>query len=482
MDKMIRQYIQKIILERSENVYKSIFKDIDDYFSTLKFTPENIDKLVKNKPELEKKADKYKEIVKRKLNKILSQYNMSEDDMLSVIAIGVSKGGTTEAVLEGLQILYDKESEAGFDRAKADGRSKFAQNFDQKLQNAWKKEANKHPEYWKSFETWHGINAFKQGEENKEPKALIKAFIDIMTGQYYKTSSDDFSTYGWDGTKNQTSKTKVNPGIIKITNNTHPLRKVICVKIKGDIKFAGSHDILTQWTQLAKEKDANFQKYADFSTLMSKGGIEGLITGPDDKLLGGGDPYNEIVVKNWKLDNYVILPPTIINEFSFEKEYHRAFPIINAIIKANSMSNDINDFILNQYKYVGPVSRYARSGIYNTLMVDFNFLLRCIAKENDRITKALQTMKLRFKKLDHLLTFSQYLQPYNVFDQNNNNITENIQKFRRAIEIMKYMTKQVTDRSHKIKPYVRAGIATTHLPWEKHQKTAKSIEEFKRNT
>ena len=142
MDKMIRQYIQKIILERSENVYKSIFKDIDDYFSTLKFTPENIDKLVKNKPELEKKAAKYKEIVKRKLNKILSQYNMSEDDMLSVIAIGVSKGGTTEAVLEGLQILYDKESEAGFDRAKADGRSKFAQNFDQKLQNAWKKEAN----------------------------------------------------------------------------------------------------------------------------------------------------------------------------------------------------------------------------------------------------------------------------------------------------------------------------------------------------
>jgi len=36
---MIRQYIQKIILERSENVYKSIFDDINDYFSTLKFTP-----------------------------------------------------------------------------------------------------------------------------------------------------------------------------------------------------------------------------------------------------------------------------------------------------------------------------------------------------------------------------------------------------------------------------------------------------------
>jgi len=477
---MIRQYIQKIILERSENVYKSIFDDINDYFSTLKFTPEKIDKLVKNKPELEKKADKYKKIVKRKLNKILDQYNMSEQDMRSVIAVGESKGGTTETVLSALQMLYDKESGSGFERAETTGRSKFAKRFDQILQNAWKEEANKHPEFWESFETWHGINAFKEGKESREPKALIKAFIDIMTGQYWKTSSDDFSTYGWDGTKNQTSKTKVNPGIMQITNNLSPIKQVICVKIKGDIKFAGSHDILTQWTQLAKEKDADFQKFADFSTLMRKGGIKGLITGPDDKLLHGADPYNEIVVDNWKLDNYIILPPSIINKFQFDK---RELSIMNAIIEVNKMSNNINDFILNQYKHVGPQTQYKRTGIANKLIFDFNALLSQTSQDNSKAEERYRLLKQSFKEIDYLLTFTQYLQPFNVFDQSNNNITQNIQKFRRTMQIINHMSKKVIYESHTIDKDIIAAIAMsgngTPLAWKNHQKTAKNIEMVK---
>jgi len=180
-------------------------------------------------------------------------------------------------------------------------RGETAKAIDRTLKYAWKQEKNQpeNKEYWDNFEVWHAIGGIVKGGQGINHDEVL-TFLDT----FKNNNPHELSGYGWDGRASPSDDAQINPGIKSIINNSVQTRwpSKFHIKLDGDITFAAAFDITTQWLSFKEEDDDNFEKSGDFSKMLNWGKHGGLITGPADKLLGGQDTYNEIVIRDSKID------------------------------------------------------------------------------------------------------------------------------------------------------------------------------------
>jgi len=205
-----------------------------------------------------------------------------------------------------------RSTKEGFGLAAADpkARGEVTKAIDRTLKYAWKQEKNepKNKEFWDNFESWHCVGgiAYSAGEISFED---LFTFFDL----FKSNNPDELSGYGWDGRKSSSDDKKMNPGVQSVINTTKGWPEKFHVKLSGDVTFAAAFDITTQWLSYKEEDSGDFEKAGDFSKMLNRGKYGGLITGPDDDLLSGHDTYNEIVIKDSKLDG-ISVPNSMINK------------------------------------------------------------------------------------------------------------------------------------------------------------------------
>lgn len=180
-------------------------------------------------------------------------------------------------------------------------RGETAKAIDRTLKYAWREEKNQpeNKEFWNNFEVWHAIGGIVKGGEGYNHDEIF-TFLDT----FKDNNPHELSGYGWDGRTTPSDDKRINPGIKSIINNSSQARwpDKFHIKLKGDITFAAGFDITTQWLSYKEEDDKNFEKSGDFNKMLNWGKYGGLITGPSDKLLGGQDTYNEIVIRDSQID------------------------------------------------------------------------------------------------------------------------------------------------------------------------------------
>ena len=194
----------------------------------------------------------------------------------------------------------------GISRAEHDGRSFYtadpkargvmAKSLDRTLKYAWKQEAEQpeNKDYWNDFEVWHAMGGIVGvGGSGFNHNTVFQFLKDFKANNPH-----ELSAYGHPGK----SDDSLNSGVSKIINNSRGWKDKVHIRLDGEITFAANFDITTQWLSLKDEDTEEFEKAADFNKLLTGGGsgYEGMITGPKDKIIGGQDTYNEIVIKDSK--------------------------------------------------------------------------------------------------------------------------------------------------------------------------------------
>tara|TARA_R110001592_G_scaffold135377_1_gene351613 strand:- start:827 stop:2956 length:2130 start_codon:yes stop_codon:yes gene_type:complete len=197
-------------------------------------------------------------------------------------------------------------------------RGEVAKTLDRTLKYAWKEEANQpeNKKFWDDFEVWHAIGGIV-GERGTVNHATILGFLES-----FKTSNPhEMSAYGWDGTGNTKSDSKkMNLGITQIINSESGWKDKVHVKLDGEITFAANFDITTQWFSYKEDDESDFEKAGDLNKMIQYGKHGSMITGPKDKLLGGMDKYNEIVIKDSKVVA-IAFPEAFFKEIKDMGEY-----------------------------------------------------------------------------------------------------------------------------------------------------------------
>jgi len=187
-------------------------------------------------------------------------------------------------------------AEGSFYTADPKARGVMAKSLDRTLKYAWKQEADQpeNKDYWDNFEVWHAVGGIVGvGGGGFNHNTVFQFLNDFKTNNPH-----ELSAYGHPGK----SDDSLNSGVSKIIDNSRGWQDKVHIRLDGEITFAANFDITTQWLSLKDEDTEEFEKAADFNKLLTGGGsgYEGMITGPKDKIIGGQDTYNEIVIKDSK--------------------------------------------------------------------------------------------------------------------------------------------------------------------------------------
>ena len=189
-------------------------------------------------------------------------------------------------------------AEGNFLTADPRARGEVAKSLDRTLKYAWKQEAMQ-PEnkrFWDNFEVWHSIGGIADRGKDFDHEKILKFLEDFKT-----SNPHELSAFGYSGK----SGDSLNFGIQEIISKSG-WKNHANVRLEGDITFAANFDITTQWLSLKDEDTSEFEKSADFNKLFRGDNFDNMITGPKDKLLGGEDTYNEIVIKDSKVTAIVM--------------------------------------------------------------------------------------------------------------------------------------------------------------------------------
>ena len=317
-----------LLLEDSEQVFAQFVYDMEELVKRAgSFKQETIDDVVAHQPpeEQEQVRQRLYKLRDKAHGSVLSKYpNVNPEDIKQILTRARQKSDSdgssyADNVISFTRNYWSSNITQGGSFATADPESRGAgaRSIDNILKQSWKTAASEYPEFWESFEVFHAVGGVTGAADNVDVSTALNFY------KQYRDSADsnELSCYGWSGDKPTTSNS-LNPGIKGIINsNTMWREQKFHFSMLGDITFAGSHDILTQWLKLKPEDQENFEKSGDFTRIIS-GGTKDIIAGPDDELLSGQDFYNEIILDNWQVGDYVVVP-TIIDDIMGKRSSQR---------------------------------------------------------------------------------------------------------------------------------------------------------------
>lgn len=267
--KLVRESIDRLILEKSQDVYSEFVKEIKNFA----------------------KIASERDISSYDYQHFLKKYNLKPDlDPKEIIDI-VNLSKNDQELIANLKSLYTGITDANssnttLQAADPESRVGSASVIDKIMKKIWQSEAKKYPDFWANFETWHAVGGIVGGE--KIDYSVYHNFPRNMT--------DEISCYGAPGMSGES----LNPAIhtMMLSNPNLGWESKVHFRIKGSINFAAHYDIVTEWLKLKKENDREaFQKHANFSKIASNS--ESLIVGPSDKITNPyqtKDNYNEVIV------------------------------------------------------------------------------------------------------------------------------------------------------------------------------------------
>jgi hypothetical protein len=311
-----------LLLEDSEQVFAQFIYDMEELVKRASsFKQETIDDVVANQPP-EEQAQVRQRLYKlrdKSHASVLSKYpNVNPEDIKQILTRARQKSDSdgssyAQNVIDFTRSYWSDNvvSVGSFATADPKNRGTDARSIDNILKQSWKKAASEHPDFWNKFESWHAVGGITGNANSIDASVGLKFYNQNKDG----VNTNELSCYGWHG-NNPTTNVSLNSGITDIINSNSTWSETkIHFKMLGDITFAASHDILTQWLKLKQEDQEDFVKSGDFTRILSSG-TKDIIAGPKDRLLSGQDFYNEIILDNWKIGGYVVLPKAISEKFS----------------------------------------------------------------------------------------------------------------------------------------------------------------------
>ena len=331
--KEIKDLIHKQILrEESENAWARFVYELENIETANRLASSDIiDQIVQSKPEDQKeKIRKNLENIRQKtISKILNKYdNLDISSVPAILQAAKQKtedtgGSYADNVINIARTYWNTQVDrVGTSHHAADpkNRRSGALAVDQVMKSAWSKEAKENTDFWNTFETWHSVGGITGKEGTEFALNFYRSYKD-------GDNTDELSCYGWSGDAGDSDEGTLNSGVKSIIAKTPGWKNKIHFKMEGDVTFAASHDIITQWLKF-KEGDQEFTKSGDLNRLLGTYDIAAtdasmmykfMITGPSDSLLSEQDPYNEIVLDNWEIGDSVVLPDGLSKMFSDEK-------------------------------------------------------------------------------------------------------------------------------------------------------------------